>query len=106
MGARFRLCKARVTGPGDSQTRMLASMRMRAARELLSPLTLALVLCGAALFFAQDPGDSRLPWLGIAALVLAGVLFATRSPPDGLIGLVPLGALALWCAISIAWSLE
>jgi hypothetical protein len=79
---------------------------MRAVRELATPLTPALLLCGAALFFAHDPGDSRLPWLGIAALVLAGVLFATRSPPDGLIALVPLGALALWCAISIAWSVE
>jgi hypothetical protein len=79
---------------------------MRAVRELSSPLTLALVLCGAALFFARDPGDSRLPWLGIAALVLAGFLFATRSPPDGLVALVPLAALALWFAASIAWSVE
>jgi hypothetical protein len=79
---------------------------MRAVRELSSPLTLALVLCGAALFFAHDPGDSRLPWLGIGALVLAGYLFATRSPPEGLVALVPLAGLALWCAVSIAWSVE
>jgi hypothetical protein len=79
---------------------------MRAVRELSSPLTLALVLCGAALFFARDPGDSRLPWLGIAALVLAAFLFATRSPPDGLVALVPLAALALWLAVSVAWSVE
>lgn len=85
---------------------MLASIVMRAARELLSPLTLALVLVGAALFFSQDPGDSRLPWLGIGALVLAGVLFATQSPPDGLIALVPFAALAVWLAVSIAWSTE
>src|SRR5262249_22675728 len=85
---------------------MLASIGMRAARELLSPLTLALVLVGVALFFSQDPGDSRLPWLGIGALVLAGVLFATRSPPDGLIALVPLAVLAVWLAVSIAWSAE
>jgi hypothetical protein len=79
---------------------------MRPARELMSPLTPALVLVGAALFLAGDPGESRLPWLGIGALVLAGVLFATRSPPDGLIALVPLAALAVWCAASIAWSVE
>jgi hypothetical protein len=85
---------------------MLASKAMRAVRELSSPLTLALVLCGAALFFARDPGDSRLPWLGIGALVLAGLLFATRSPPDGLIALVPLAGLALWFAVSVAWSVE
>jgi len=85
---------------------MLASNGMRAARELGTPLTLALVLVGATLFFARDPGDTRLPWLGLAALVLAGVLFATRSPPDGLVALAPLAALGIWCAASIAWSSE
>jgi hypothetical protein len=79
---------------------------MRTARELSSPLTLALVLVGAALFFAHDPGDSSLPWLGIGALVLLGVLFATRAPPEGLVALVPLAALAVWCAVSISWSIE
>jgi O-Antigen ligase len=79
---------------------------MRTARELMSPLTLALVLVGAALFFAHDPGDSSIPWLGIGALVLLGVLFATRAPPEGLVAFVPLAALAVWCAVSISWSIE
>ena len=56
---------------------------MAARRELGSPLTLALLLVGAALFFAHDPGGSSLPWLGIAALVLAGALFATGRRPTG-----------------------
>jgi hypothetical protein len=85
---------------------MLASNGMAARRELGSPLTLALLLAGAALFFAHDPGGSTVPWLGIAALVLAGSLFATRSPPDGLIALAPLALLAAWLAASIAWSAE
>jgi hypothetical protein len=79
---------------------------MAVRRELLSPMTLALLLVGAALFFSHDPADSSIPWLGIAALVLAGVLFATRSPPDGLLALVPLGLLAVWMAVSISWSVE
>jgi hypothetical protein len=79
---------------------------MAARRELLSPLSLALLLAGAALFFSHDPSDSSIPWLGIAALVLAGVLFATRSPPDGLLALVPLALLAVWMAASISWSVE
>ncbi len=85
---------------------MLASNGMAARRELGSPLTLALLLAGAALFFAHDPGGSTVPWLGIAALVLAGSLFATRSPPEGLIALLPLALLAAWLAASISWSAE
>ena len=85
---------------------MLASKRMRPARELLSPLTFALALVAGALFLAHDPGDSAIPWLGIGALALVGALFATRGPPRGLVILVPLAGLAAWCAISIAWSVE
>ena len=87
---------------------MLASRRMRPvrnlARELASPLTVAFVLVGASLFAAHDPGSTSLPWLGAAALLLSLVLFAVRGAPDGMIALVPLGALAAWCAITIAWS--
>src|SRR5579863_1202714 len=85
---------------------MLASRAMRLVRELRSPLAPGLALVTAALFLARDPGDASLPWLGLAALVLAGVLFATRSPPGGAIALLPLAALAIWCAVSIAWSIE
>ena len=85
---------------------MLASLRMRLARELRSPLAPALALTGAALFFGGGPQDSNLPWLGSAAVLLALALLATRGPPRGLLALVPLGLLALWCASSVAWSVE
>jgi hypothetical protein len=85
---------------------MLASNEMRQARELLSPLTLVLLLVGAALFFAHDPGDSSVPWLGIAAIALVCTLYATRAPPGGLAALLPLAALVVWCAVSISWSVE
>ena len=85
---------------------MLASNGMRLARELRSPLFPALLLAAAAIFFARDPGSAALPWLGIAAFVLVGVLFATQSPPDGAVVFAPLVALAVWCALSVAWSVE
>src|SRR5579872_3832151 len=87
---------------------MLASKRMRAApkvaRELVSPLTPALVLLGASLFFAHDPGGSSLSYLGLAALLLALLTFAVRGAPAGMFAFLPFGALALWCAATIAWS--
>ncbi len=85
---------------------MVPSGGMRLARELRSPLAPALALTGAALFFAHDPGDTSVPWLGLAAAALAVVFFATQGLPSGLVALVPLGALGLWCAASIAWSSE
>ena len=85
---------------------MVASPRMRAIRELRSPLVPALALTGAALFFGGGPGTSSLPWLGAAALLTVLVLFATQSTPEGLVVLVPLALLAVWCAISITWSIE
>ncbi len=106
MGVRFRLCKAIVTSRGHSQTRMLASNGMRLASELRSPLLPALVLVGVTLFFAGDPGLSGLPWIGIAALVLLVVLFATQGAPGGAVVFVPLGLFAVWCAVSVSWSIE
>ncbi len=85
---------------------MLASIVMRLARELWSPLTLALALVGATMFLARDPGISSLPWIGVAALLLAASLFAVKGAPDGMSVFIPLVGLALWCAISIAWSIE
>ncbi len=59
-----------------------------------------------ALFRPGIPGISSLPWIGVAALLLAGGLFAVKGAPDGMSAFIPLGALALWCALSIAWSIE
>jgi hypothetical protein len=79
---------------------------MRAARELWSPLGAALALTAAVLFFGGGSGNARLPWIGGAAIVLAAVFVATRGLPPGSIALVPLAALALWCAVSVTWSVE
>jgi hypothetical protein len=85
---------------------MLLSRRMGVARQLLSPLGVALALIAAALFFGGSAGDGSIPWLGAAAVAAAVVLAATCEAPHGLLALLPLGALAVWCAASIAWSIE
>ena len=81
---------------------MLASPEMRAARELWSPLGAALALAGAVLFF----GNHTLPWIGGAAVLVAAGLLAARgiAPRSWLV--LPLAALAVWCAVSIVWSIE
>src|SRR5436190_1091458 len=76
------------------------------ARELWSPLGPALALVAAVLFFGGGSGSSTLPWIGGAAIVLAAGLVATRGFPQGAIALLPLAALAIWCAASIGWSIE
>src|SRR3954462_10777124 len=87
---------------------MLASNGMRPgsqlARELLSPLSLALALLFCAMFFAHDPRGSSLAWIGAGALLLAGVLFARNGAPAGMAAFLPLAGLGIWCAITIAWS--
>ena len=85
---------------------MLASSSMRAAAQQWAPLVAALVLSGAALFFGGGSGDGSLPWLGGAAIVLALVFAATRPVPGGLLPLAPLALLAVWSAVSVAWSIE
>jgi O-Antigen ligase len=75
---------------------------MKAARELWSPLGAALALTAAVCFF-----DSRtLPWTATAAILLAAFFVATRGLPPGSVLLLPLAALAVWCALSVAWSIE
>lgn len=76
--------------------------RMRAIREL--PLAASLLLAGFALFFGGGPGSGSLPWLGGAALLAVVALIATWGLPSGWLRLVPLGVLAAWLALSIAWS--
>src|ERR1700742_1380121 len=85
---------------------MLASARMRATRELRSPAAAALALSAGALFFGGGSGNGSLPWLGLAAVVVLLVLMATVGPPGNLAFFVPLAALAVWCALSVSWSIE
>src|SRR5690349_17133681 len=85
---------------------MLASPEMRAARELWSPLGAALVLTAAILFLGGGSGNSTLPWIGGAAILLAVAFIAARGLPGGTLPLLPFAAFALWCAASVAWSIE
>jgi hypothetical protein len=79
---------------------------MRAARELWSPLGAALALTAAVLFFGGGSGNSTLPWIGGAAIIAAAAFAATRGLPPGIVTLLPLVALAIWCGASVAWSIE
>src|SRR5438309_227319 len=85
---------------------MLASAPMRAIRELRSPLPVVIGLAAGALFFGGGSTDSSLPWLGLAAGIALLVLFAVYGPPAGLERFVPLTALAVWCGLSIEWSIQ
>jgi hypothetical protein len=75
---------------------------MRATREW--PLGAALALCAAALFAGGALRTGPLTWLGGGALLLICLLLAVRGAPRGVLRLLPLAALAVWCAVSIAWS--
>src|SRR5436190_5637621 len=83
---------------------MVASGGLRAARDLLYPVGAALVLTAAALFVGGGPGAGSLPWIGGAAVVYALAAIAVRGAPPRWPALVPLAALALWCALTVAWS--
>jgi hypothetical protein len=75
---------------------------MRAIREL--PVAAPLLLAALAVFFGGAQGDGSIVWLAAGALVTLVALAATRGLPGGALSLVPLLALAAWCALSIIWS--
>src|SRR5581483_6251880 len=81
---------------------MVASPGMRAIREL--SVAAPVLLCGFALFFGGGAEEGSVPWLGAGALAAILVLLAVRGVPGGTVVLVPLLALAAWCAVSIDWS--
>ena len=85
---------------------MLLSRRMAVIRELRSPLGVALALIAAVLFFGGGSGSGSLTWIGGAAVVVLVVLVAGYGFPRRSLALLPLAALAVWCAASIAWSIE
>src|SRR5436190_12110189 len=78
-------------------------MRVRWERAP-APLVLALGLVAAAAFFGGGASAGSLPWVGGAAVVAAAGLVAAYGLPRGWPAVVPLAALGLWCAISVAWS--
>ena len=66
-------------------------------------------LLAFALFASRGSSESRLFWIGLAALVVAVTALVIRSAPltgpvVALVGL--LAAFALWQALTIAWSIE
>jgi hypothetical protein len=75
---------------------------MRAIRE--PSLAAPLVLVTLGLFFGGGPVDGPVTWLGAGAIVALLALLALRGVPGGWPAVVPLAALAVWCALSIAWS--
>src|SRR4051812_19936450 len=78
---------------------------MRSRRERPpAPLLIALALAAAAVFFGGGAATGTLPWIGGAAVVAVAVLVATRGLPPGWQAVAPLVALAVWCAVSVAWS--
>src|SRR5919204_5871530 len=70
---------------------------------------LAAALVAGALFFGHGSSDGRLFWIGVAALLLAALGWIVR--PGALSGagvafFVLLGALVVWEAVSIHWSIQ
>jgi hypothetical protein len=85
---------------------MLLSSRMTVRRQPFSPLLAGLALVAAALFLGRGAGGGALPWLGAAAIAIVVALVWLRGVPAGAVALVPLAALAAWCALSVAWSIQ
>src|SRR5438094_159452 len=65
-------------------------------------------LVAFALFGSRGSSDSRLFWIGLAAVVVSSLGLASRSPRLGgtALGLLALlGAFAVWQALTIVWSI-
>src|SRR5919204_3935308 len=70
---------------------------------------LAAALVAGALFFGHGSSDGRLFWIGAAALVLAAlgwIVSPSALTTAGAAFLVLLGALVVWQAVSIHWSIQ
>src|SRR6266487_3548398 len=70
---------------------------------------LAAALAAGALFFGHGSSDGRLFWIGVAALLLVAVgwiVWPGRLTAVGATFLLLLGALVVWQAVSIHWSIQ
>src|SRR4051794_16007923 len=69
----------------------------------------AAALCFAALFLSSGSSESRLFWIGTAAVLVAAIGWALRPPTldrRALVFFVAFAAFVLWQAASIAWSIQ
>src|SRR5580765_921535 len=83
-------------------------MRGAAVRGALAPAA-AVALCFAALFLSAGSSQSRLFWIGAAAILVAAIGWALQPPTLTRPALLFFGlfaAFVLWQAVSIAWSIQ
>lgn len=83
-------------------------MRGAAVRGALAPAA-AGALCFAALFLSAGSSQSRLFWIGTAAILVAAVGWALQPPTlptPALVFYCLFAAFVLWQAVSIAWSIQ
>src|SRR6266545_2609421 len=84
------------------------AMRQAAVRGAILP-TVAVAMAFAALFFNDGSSQSRLFWIGAAAVIVAADGWALRPPQLSSAAVVFLAALAafvVWQGVSIAWSIQ
>src|SRR5438105_1038896 len=89
---------------------VLASRAMRrpAVRGATLPAAAA-ALVFAAFFFSDGSSQSRVFWIGVAAVIVAAVGWALQPPqlsPAAGFFLAGLGAFVVWQGVSIAWSIQ
>jgi hypothetical protein len=83
-------------------------MRGAAVRGALAPAAAA-ALAFAALFLSDGSSQSRIFWIGTAAVVVAAVGWAVRPPTlprPAVVFFAAFAAFVLWQAASIAWSIQ
>src|SRR5690242_10060626 len=83
-------------------------MQRAAVPGALAPAA-AVALCFAALFLSGGSSQSRLFWIGAAAVIVAAIGWAVRPPEltrRALVFFVSFAAFVLWQAASIAWSIQ
>jgi len=83
-------------------------MRGAAVRGALAPAAAA-VLCFASLFLSAGSSQSRLFWIGTAAVLVAAIGWAVRPPTlsrPALAFFLVFAGFVLWQAASITWSIQ
>src|SRR5215831_16217896 len=84
------------------------AMRGAAVRGALAPGAAA-ALCFASLFLSAGSSQSRLFWIGTAAVLVAAIGWALQPPTlprPALVFFLVFAAFVLWQAASIAWSIQ